>query len=374
MHTKPKIAILGDFPIGNICEAYQSRKSFYPSWLYMFHKVFLRCDDFDIHWIIVDKLCKKSIQLTIENQTFHIIPGSGLTVGLYSAYIYNRWQVARCVKRIKPDLFHAWGTERFYALAAKDFKGKSILSIQGLLTICCKRSKMSAFENMHQRYEKKVLRSVDFITTESPWARDRVLEMAPQANVTLCDYAVEPVFFNIQRNLSDEPCCLISCSNTAIKNIPLAISAFSSPELSHIKLYLAGIKRDFFSNLPPNIIPLGLLNREELSTWLSKTWCLIHPSLADTGPTAVKEARVAGVLVILTTECGAKQYVKHGESGYIIASNNKQELIDAVLKATKSKQNAYSMGMTDVKRCRKALSCETMYKSFIKLYNKILLR
>lgn len=372
MQTKPKIAILGDFPIGNICEAYQSRNSFYPSWLYMFHKAFLRCEDYDIHWIVVDKSCKRATQLTIENQTFHIIPGSGLTIGLYSAYIYNRWQVARCVKKIKPDLFHAWGTERFYGIAAKDFKGKSILSIQGLLTVCCKRAKMSTFENIHQRYEKSVLRSVDFITTESPWARERVLEIAPQANVTLCDYAIEPIFFNIQRILSDEPCCLISCSNAAIKNIPLAISAFSSPELSHIKLYLAGANREHFSNLPPNIIPLGRLSREELSNQLSKTWCLIHPSLADTGPTAVKEARVAGVPVILTTECGAKQYVKHGESGYIIATNNKQELIDAVLKITTSKQNAYAMGMTDIERCRKALSCDSMYSAFKNLYHSIL--
>ncbi|MBE6419132.1 MAG: glycosyltransferase family 4 protein [Akkermansiaceae bacterium] len=373
MSKKAKIAILGDFPIGNICDEYQARTSFYPTWLFMLYKAFIRSDEFDIHWIIVDTNCKKSTQLTVENQTFHVLPGSKLMVGLYTGYLYNRWQISRCVKRIKPDIFHAWGTERFYGLAAKDFKGKSILSVQGLLSVCCKRAKMSPFENKHRLYEKGVLRSVDFITTESPWARDRVLEIAPKANITLCEYAIEPAFFSLERQLSDEPSCLISCSNAPIKNIPLAISAFSEPALSHVKLYMAGASPERYPDLPPNIIPLGRLCRESLIEHLSKCWCVVHPSLADTGPTAVKEARAAGVPVILTTECGAKQYVKHGESGYIIASNNKQELIEAVLAVTKSKENAQKMGAIEVERCRAALSCDNMYASFRELYNNVLL-
>ena len=338
----------------------------------MFHKAFVQCNDFDIHWIIVDKAFNKSDTQVVDNQTFHILPGSRLTIGLYTAYIYNRWQVSRCVKKINPDLFHAWGTERFYGLAATDFRGKSLLSVQGLLKAYMQRGSVSSFERRHSIYEPSVLRKVDYITTESPWARDRVKELAPNANITICDYAVEPIFNNIRRNLSDEPSCLISCSNAAIKNIPLAISAFSSPELSHVKLYLAGASAERFPHAPSNIIPLGRLGREELAHYFSKTWCLIHPSLADTGPTSVKEARVAGVPVILTTECGAKQYVEHGKSGYIISPNDKQALIDSVLSVTASAQTSLDMGSYDVERCRKALSGDSMYASFTDLYHKVL--
>ena len=372
MQKKPRIAILGDFPIGNVCEAYAVRNAFYPTWLLNLHKAFVACHDFDIHWIVVDKNCRKSAQVAVENQTFHILPGTGLTVGLYTAYIYNRWQISRCLKKIKPDIFHAWGTERFFGLAAKDFKGKSILSVQGLLTLCCKRAKMSPFEQKNRFYEKGVLRSVDYITTESPWARERVMELAPKANITLCDYAVEPAFFSLKRQLTEEPTCLISSSMAPIKNIPLAIEAFSAPALSHIKLYMAGVAKDRFPNLPPNVIPLGRISREDLIAHLSKTWCLIHPSLADTGPTSVKEARVAGVPVILTTECGAKQYVEHGKSGYIITPKDTQSLIDAVLSVTASQQTSLDMGAFEAERCRKALSGDSMYASFTELYHKVL--
>ncbi len=372
MQKKPRIAILGDFPIGNVCEAYAARSSFYPTWLLALHKAFVTCDDFEIHWIVIDKNYSKPAQVTVENQTFHILPGTGLTVGLYTAYFYNRWQISRCLKKINPDIFHAWGTERFYGLAAKDFKGKSILSVQGLLTLCCQRAKMSSFEQKNRFYEKGVLRSVDFITTESPWARERVSELAPKANITLCDYAVEPAFFTLNRQLTDEPTCLISSSMAPIKNIPLAIAAFSDPALSHIKLYLAGVDKDCFPGLPANIIPLGKLSREDLAAHLSKTWCLIHPSLADTGPTAVKEARVAGVPVVLTTECGAKQYVEHGKSGYIISPNDKQALIDSVLSVTASAETSMAMGAFDVERCRKALSRDNMFATFAALYHNVL--
>ena len=372
MQKKPRIAILGDFPIGNISATYLPRSSFYPSWLYMLHKAFSNSDDFDLHWLIVDKNCKKADIVSVENQTFHILPGTGLTIGLYTAYLYNRWQVAQCVKKIKPNLFHAWGTERFYGLCAKDFKGKSILSVQGLLKAYMQRGTVSKFERRHSIYEPSVLKKVNYITTESPWARDRVLEIEPNANIALCDYAVEPIFFSVTRNLSDEPSCLISCSNAPIKNIDLAISAFSSPELSHIKLYLAGVSAERYANLHSNIIPLGRLNREELVFHLSHCWCLIHPSLADTGPTSVKEARVAGVPVVLTTECGAKQYVEHGKSGYIIEPKDKQALIDAVLAVTGSQQTSLDMGSFDVERCRKALSRDNMFATFAALYHNVL--
>lgn len=372
MPTLPRIAILGDFPIGNICETYKSRDSFYPSWLYMLHLAFTKSNDFDVHWLIVDKKVKRNESIVIKNQTFHLITGTSLTVGLYTAYLYNRWLVSRKLKQIKPDLFHAWGTERFYGLAAKDFKGQSLLSVQGLLKACMQRGPMSAFECKHSKYEPTVLNNVDYITVESPWAKERVLEIAPKAKITICDYAVEPIFYNIERRISDEPTCLISCSNAPIKNIQLAISAFSTPELRHIKLYMAGATSDRYHNLTPNIIALGALNRAELAKYLSQTWCLIHPSLADTGPTSVKEARVAGVPVVLTTECGAKQYVNHGKSGYIIPPHNKQALIDAVLSVTASQPTSLDMGAFDVERCRKALSCDSMYTAFAMLYHRVL--
>lgn len=369
---KPRIAILGDFPIGKVYSRYAERTKFYPSWLYNLYEAFLLKQEFDIHWIIVDKMIKEEEVFHVQNQTFHMIPGSRLTLGLYTAYIYNRYKVKKCVKKIRPDIFHGWGTERFYGLAACDFRGKSLLSVQGLLTAYSQRARLSTFESRQKWYEKGVLRRVKYITVESPWAWDRVLELAPEANLSLCEYAVNPDFFNVQRHLSDEPSCLIACSRALVKNIQLAVKAFSRPELRHVKLYMAGPLPEDYSELPENIIPLGGMEHKKVADLMAGVWCLVHPSLADTGPTVVKEARVVGVAAIVTTECGSKQHVIHGKSGYVIPPNDEERLVEAVLAVTKSRETAQQMGEYGKDDCRRALRVETMSNTFSELYMKIL--
>lgn len=369
---KPRIAILGDFPIGKVYSRYAERTKFYPTWLYCLYEAFFLKDEFDVHWIIVNKMIEEEEKIQVRNQTFHLIPGSRLTLGLYTAYVYNRYKVRKCVEKIQPDIFHGWGTERFYGLAAKDFRGKSLLSVQGLLNAYSKRAPLSSFECRQKWYEKGVLRNVKYITVESPWAWDRVLELAPNANLSLCEYAVNPDFYSVQRRLSDSPSCLIACSRARVKNIQLAVKAFSRPELRHVKLYMAGAHPTDYSDLSQNIIPLGGVEHKKVAELMASAWCLVHPSLADTGPTVVKEARVLGVAVVVTSECGSKQHVIHGKSGYIVPSNDEQRLIEAVLEVTKSRETALQMGEYGKEECRRALCVETMSRTFSELYKKIL--
>lgn len=372
MSNKPRIAIIGDFPIGKIYNKFPDRTSGYPTWLYNLHLGFEHCDSFEIHWIIADKQIKEEETYYSRNQTFHLMPATRLTVGLYSAYIYNRFKIAKCLKRIKPDLVHAWGTERFYALAANDFKGKTLLSIQGLLIAYSQRAPISGFEHKQKLYEKGSVRKADYLTTESPWAADRVRELAPHATIFPWEYAAEKEFFSIKRELDPEPSCLLIGNNTPVKNINLAIRAFSSPALQHVRLYMAGIPTDAYTSLPSNIIPLGKLNRTELISYMSKAWCLVHTSLADTGPTVVKEARVAGLPVVLTSDCGSKQHVDEGKSGYIIQPNDTEALINAVLQITQSQATSIKMGAHQRKTCQKALSTDTMLTKIQEIYKQIL--
>lgn len=371
MSQKLKIAIVGDFPIGKVCSRYAMKKCFYAGWLYNLYELLEEVDDFEIHWIVADKLVEKDEEFRVGKQTFHLLSCTGLTVGLYTAYAYNRIKVARCVRKIKPDILHAWGTERFYGLVAKDFSGTSIMSVQGLLTAYGQRATISPFERKQRWYEKGVLRAVDYITTESSWARDRVLELAPDADVTLWEYAPERRFFDLSRNLTETPTCLCAGTHTPVKDIPTVVKAFASPKLAHVTLYLAGVSPGAIDSLPPNVVPLGRLSRDEMTEYLSKVWCLAHPSLADSSPNIVKEARVVGLPAVVTTECGGKQYIDQGESGFIIAPGDVNAMIDAVLTMTSSADVALRMGAFNRERCRELLSPETMKTGVINLYHRV---
>ena len=338
------------------------------------HEAFADNDAFEIHRVILNKQVKQRIDFQDGGAYFHVLPAARQLIGLHTAYIWDRYHIAKCLREIEPDLVHAWGTEYCYGLCAGDFKGKKLFSLQGHLTAYAQRAKIAPFEQKQSRYEARIFRSMPVMTTESEWARDRILEMVPGANVRLWDYAVEKRFFRAERNIESSPSCLLAGSNSPVKNVPLAIRAFSRPELSHIKLYLAGIKAESYPNLPENIIPLGRVSRDEMVRLLCRTWALVHPSLADTGPTIVKETRVMGVPVIVSDDCGAKRYVTHGSSGFIFRSNNDQQFIDSVLRVTQSRETSLNMGLYDRERCRKELSHQTMIDKITAIYEELLKR
>jgi len=372
MKKKPVIAILCKYPSWLHCSHIPVQKGHYEVWHVSMHDAFANDDEFEIHRIVLDKNVKKQIDFVDKGEHFHILPRSRGWIGLFTGYAMDRIRVARLLKQLKPDLVHAWGTEYCYGLFALDVHGKKLLSLQGHLTAYVKMSKMSKFEYFQSFYEPCIFRKMPLITTESEWGREQILKMNPKAKVLLWDYAPETCFLSEARDISEQPNCVLSGYNTPRKNIGLAVKAFSRPELSHVKLYLAGTYENDFENLPPNIIPLGAVERDDLVKLLKQTWALVHPTLADTCPNAVKEARVMGIPAIVTHECGAKQYVVHGKSGFVIDAYNEQELVDAVLSTTKDASTSIFLGKYDQDRCREALSTKTMVDGIRHIYQGIL--
>lgn len=372
MSTKPRIAIIGDFPIGLINEQYKDIKSANAKWMHTFFQLLQDVEQFEFHWIALDKAYKTKNYFQYQGHHFYVLPGARLTIGLYTAYLYDRIQIWKCLKSIKPNLVHSWGTERSFGLAAKDFSGKKLLSAQGILTACKQRGPISAFERKQSLYEKGTFRAMNMVTAESPWALERIKEIAPNVNSRLWEYAADASFLSEERKLTKSPSCLLAGSRAPIKNVDLAIQAFSSSSLRHVTLYVAGQDKPADKKYPDNIIFLGYLTREKIKEYLGKVWALVHPSLADSCPNIVKEARIIGVPAIVTRDCGAKQYVEHMKSGCVVEPNNLEQFIQAVQVVTSNEETSLQMGSYGVDFCRKALSVDTMRTTILDIYNYIL--
>lgn len=370
---KKRIAILSDYPYWNYFD--NVKPECHPAaWLAALQQAFARekSSPYELHWITLTKNVKKMQTCCVDGQYMYLLPAGSRTLAQYMRYLPDRWQIARCLRQIKPDLVHAWGTESCYGLSAVDYKGKKLFSYQGALTAYAQRAKMAPFMVRQAGFEKTVLRAMPVITTESEWARDRVLELVPGADVRLWEYAAEERFFNVERRLSETPVCVLMSAATPIKNVETAIAAFSRPELRHIKLYMMGVYSGCYDNLTENIIPLGRLKRDEITGYLQQAWTMVHPSLADTGPTAVKEARAAGIPCIVSSACGAKRYVVDGKSGYVVEPLDVQAFVSAVLAVTADVETSLAMGRYDVERCREELSAGVMYRKICALYEEIL--
>lgn len=367
-----KIAILCNFPAWLLNKEVPQFSGHYAVWLKALYDSYPEDGPYELHWISLNKDISVPVRFTARAQHFHVLPRVRKTIGLYTAYMADRCRIAKELRDINPDLLHTWGTEDCYGLCGRDFKGTWLHSVQGLLKAYMERGPMSRFFRHHSIYEPGVLRACKYITTESPWAAERVRDYAPEATPMLFEYAVEERFFKQERQLSPAPTCLYCGTHTPIKNLDLAIEAFSRPELSHVKLELAGVEHGVIPNLPANIIPLGRISRDEVVQKLSQTWCLVHPSKADTGPTAAKEARVMGVPVIISNQCGSQQYIEHGKSGFIISPTDVDALVRGVLDITSSPERCLTMGEHGQEQCRQALSAQTMVNRLIELYQQVL--
>lgn len=372
---KPRIAILADYPAWTFLPELPQRKGSFPVWLTALHHALGEQQDFEIHWMTASKNVGETKTIETNGQFFHLFPRARKTIGLFTAYLWDRAIIRRKLARIRPSLIHVWGTEDVYALAGLDYPAQRLLSIQGLLNAYAERGPISPFERRQRLWERYALKRYEHMTAESPWSRARARETAPNAHIDLVEYGVEQPFFQLERKPSAKPVFLYGGLLSRLKGTDTLLQAFSSPALAHVELRLAGngnAAHFYEGELPPNICPLGPLDRAAMTAQMAEAWCLIHPSRADTGPTIAKEARVAGLPVILTEDCGSKQHVEPGLSGYVVPPGDTDALIQAALEIASSRDQALKMGAYGRDACRERLRPEQTASRFLQLYRCLL--
>lgn len=372
----PVIAILADLPLGRIMpNQFQDQDHTLVPWIFALFQELEKQRFFEIHWITLKKYVRHESTYRVKDQTIHVLPAPSLAVGLLTGHFLATRSLKRLLTALNPDLIHVWGIEMPYAKACATIKTNKLLSYQGALTACCQRVRMKFYPHLQAFWERFTVPSYYHITCESPWAKDRILEIAPHSQVTLIEYGVEESFYHIERLPSPQPECLFVGTLYELKGVRYLVEAFKHPSLQHIRLYLAGVgklRQELEPQSTPNISWLGALPRPALQHRMVSSWCLIHPTLADTGPTAVKEARVAGLPVITTTEAGSQQHIVHGKSGYIIPPRDSEAIRKSVLAITESLQKNIAMGLYGLDENRANLKIQLTAHKFHALYKSLL--
>lgn len=370
---RPVIAILANFPVWVARKEVAPANRHYAVWLAALFEGFASGEcPFEIHWLTLTREKRWPKRFEAGGQYFHVLPRLPRRLGIYTRFLWDRLTLLREMRRIQPDLAHSWGSEDCYGLANRMFRGKRLHSVQGSLKKYCELAPFDAYTRKLASWEGGVWSDIGLLTTESPWAAQAVLETAPDAHPVLWEYAVEKSFFEKTRVMASKPTCLYAGSDSAVKNVKFLLEVFSRPELSSVHLVLAGVSAEKHPGLPPNITCLGRVNRREMASILSQAWALVHPSLADTGPTIVKEARVMRIPVILSSRCGSAQHVVEGCSGFVLDPHDAEGWSKAILSVMQSPERALSMGEYDSDNCRRRLSAEVMVHNILELYSGIL--
>lgn len=368
-----RVVLAADFPVYRLPSMEGIAPGHQATWLPPIAEEFSQISDFDFHWLICTKEVSHYREIHFLNQTFHLIPRGKLSVEILTRFAKERFQIGRLAAKLKPHFFHGWGTEQGYALAAHDFGPRSLISLQGILSAYCQASRMPLLTRIQAITEKSILSKAHHLTVESPWGKEKLRYLAPHANIDLLEYGADPACFTIACKPQDKRTAVFLGSLTHLKGLDTLLSAFSDLRLAHVHLEIYGADNPVFpkTNRPPNIRFMGHRPRAEAITALSRAWCLVHPTRADTSPNCVKEARVMGLPVVTTPNGGQTQYVEHGKSGFIYAAGDVEGFIQGVLTLTASEEASINMGLHGQSECRAVLNPATTANRLLEIYQRL---
>lgn len=338
----------------------------------------------ELHIIVLRKGIPKDVRFERNGVCFHILKTRGLTRAP-TLFWSDTLLARRAIHAIKPDLVHAWGTERGAALVAQRLKQPHLTTIQGLLTWYRTALKLNAHEWFAAWMEERVLRRTGHVTTESTFAVRFLRDRHPGLQVHQVEHAPHRLFHQVERQVQTRPVRLLFSGHLdRRKGADVLFGALSQlcRELD-FKLVHAGSRderliRSLCHDWPEvwkRYQPVGSLTPAQIGAELARATMLVLPTRADTSPNAVKEAVVAGVPVVATRVGGIPDYVVHSENGWLIPSASPALLAQAIRDATRHEwfgQGKVSAVVLD--KMRDYLSPARMADDFLATYTSVLER
>ena len=375
--TRPlHVAILANIPRHSIRGNSQGRGGGHgATWLPPLADAFLEHPELSITWVSFDHLVSKPETDRDGNQTFLRLPKPHDKLNLLLGQRLSRRILRRVLRDLRPDVVHAWGTEWMYASVLQDLHVPKILSVQGCLTVFNKVWETSWVHRRLESEDPRRFREADVITCESPWSAEQVNGIVSGLDVRVVDYGVHPSFHSMAwKPDPGKPVLAFSGSVDRRKGVDILFDALELlPDRAWtLRIFGHGpMENELRARDLPGVEWMGTLRWQEMQQHLSKAWGLVIPTRADTGPTVVKEARVIGLPVIGTRHGGLRDYIRHGENGYIVDPLDAKNLAAALSSLMGSHRHCIEMGNRLHTEDREAFSPGLTAAKFAAVYREL---
>lgn len=373
-----KIAILANYPTSALNSGSLGRGGGQVcTWLPQLAEAFQHHDDLDIHWIIYDKNISQSKTITSLGQRFHCVPAPKFSIDLALNYHPARYFLGRMIRKINPDIVHAWGTETVYPSALKDCKCPTILSMQGILTEYARIGGLPKTWQWRKMIasEPKFIRAATKVTSESQWGIDKVKKIYPEADCRMVEYGVHPSFYDLEWQPDPQtPFALFVGGSDKRKGVDILIKALQLLPERKWEMRFAGdtfIQKACDDAGLKLVRVLGLLKWDEMQKQLQGAWCSVLPTRGDTSPNSVKEARVIGVPVVTSLQGGQAGYIRDGINGLIVDSLNPEKLAQALSDVMSSHGRATFLGKGHHSEDRAYLHPSLTAERFVEIYREM---
>jgi glycosyltransferase involved in cell wall biosynthesis len=340
---------------------------------------FEKRSEMKIHILILRKDLERSLTFDRNGVTFHLIKTVG---GMRSSSLFwhDTLLIRKTLQTINPDVVHAWGTESGAATVASRLSYPSVVTVQGLGSWNATLFPVTFYERLNAWLERWSLRSSHVVTAESNFASDFVRRLAPKLEVRHVDTVPDPLFRAVRRNPPQDKMRFLFSGQLGFRKggdlLVLALDRLRS-EMDFQLTVIGGVSPDSLqkmkgetsSDLWSRIYFRQNLQPAEVAAELEQATVFACPTRADTGPTAAKEAAVAGVPIIGSEVGGVPDYVAPGRNGYLFPSGDLEQLIKAIRQT--AAHPLFARGEVEssyLAEIRARLSAERMAEQFFDTY------
>lgn len=326
--VKPRVIVIAQFPF-DILDGITGGRGVgqQSTWLAQLAMQWEHQQDYEIHWCVIGHNQSEARTEIRWNQTFHLLPSPSISVSMLLARWPQRVAFRRLFRKIKPDLIHCWGTESLYSACFHEFRGPSVLSMQGIVTVYFQTGDLKGWRwKLFSYWERPAIKRATVVTCESEWGMCQVNKIIPDKTMRKVEYGVHPSYYDVTWHPDPEsPRILFVGSLNRLKGVDILLELLRSyPERNWTIVFLGdGYLADELRALnDPRVEVLGILKTSEVQAEMAKAWALVIPSRADTSPNVVKEARVIGLPVIGSPNGGHAEYINDAHDGYLVENEN----------------------------------------------------
>jgi len=377
------VAWISHFPVEWLSDAPEQVRLLRPhhpaSWQRVLLAELEKVPSLRLHILVLRNELERDFTFERHGVTFHLIKTPrGLRAP--SLFWVDTILIRRVLNKIKPDVIHAWGTERGAALVANRLGLPRVVTIQGLVSWYSQIVPPHPHDRLAGVLERYSLPRTPLITTESNFSVQWLRKHFPNSRVEQIEHAPDPIFHRVQRQPQIKPFrfifvgalderkggkFLVQALDRLRSEIPFELIVVGKPDPE----ITAVLRRRVSPETWGRIIFKGNLTPLEVAQELSTAAMMIFPTLADVSPNAVKEAVVAGVPVVGSAVGGIPDYVIPGRNGILFPAGELKELIEAIRAACR--HPLFSRGMVEpgvLAQMRDYLSPALMGRRFLEMY------
>jgi glycosyltransferase involved in cell wall biosynthesis len=339
--------------------------------------------DLNLHVLSVRRHYPKPYTFERDSVTFHCVklPRGMRTLSLFW---WETILIRRCLQAFRPDLVHAWGTERGTALVASRLPYPYLVTMQGLLQWYLEQVDLGPFTKLEAQLERVSLRRASVTTVESSFGVTWLREHYPHLEIRQAEHAPNWLFHRLERRPENKPLRFLFVGVMApIKGTDLLLRALDQlrSELDFrltivgtgSPKFLQALRAQTSTALWERVTLRQGLSQSEVAEEMARATMVLFPTRADNSPNSVKESVVAGVPVVGSALGGILDYVHPGRNGFTFPAGNLEEFIKAIRAA--AAHPLFSLGEVEpeiLAQMRDYLSPSRMAERFYAAYQRVL--